>query len=454
MIAGVRSHPPAQAAIQSDRYLFFLILVVFLTTLLLGGAGDDYPLLGAIVQAGQLLLLAAIACVRGNRHGPLTRCGLAILVAAIALVLLQLVPLPFSTWSQLPGHTMAIRVLTVVGIPPTWRPLTLDTGYTIAAGLEVLPALAMFLATTRVDARRQRFLMTLVVAVAGLSAALGAVQRAAGASILFASQHAANAPGLLVNRNHEATFLLVAILLSPIAVSVVLPALHRIGRFAVAGAVILAFAGGTVATTSRAGLVVLPLAVTGAMLLIAGARPRLLPSLAVVGGIVAACWAGLHIPAVRLVLARFTPLDERALYWRDSEPAITAFWPLGSGIGTFTRVFPLYEQDTLIGGASINAAHNDYVQLLLEGGLPAALLIGAGIALLLWAMARLAMAQIPDAERRMGWAAAGAMIVILLHSIVDYPLRMMSLMAVMGLLAAILLGHADRRPDPHAGGSR
>lgn len=421
-------------------------LIVLAATLILGGAGDGYPMIGAAIQMAAIFLLALCAIAPGpSRFGAITRCGIVLIIAATLLPLLHLLPLPPALIPEVPGRDHAAAVWAMIGVDANWRPLSLDRGYTLDTMLELLPALGLFWAALLVGRRRQRALLAVVVAVAVISALVGVFQRASGVFYLFADAHDRNATGLFVNRNHQATFLLVAMVLVPAALSAV-TSLRGAARTGVIAAAALLFAGGVIATTSRAGLILLPLALAATAFLTLETRVR---AGALLGGIAALVIAGAIVAqnaAVRLVLARFAQVDERAIYWQDSIPAIRAFWPAGSGIGTFTRVFPIYEDDTLVAGTRINAAHNDYVQLLLEGGLPAAVLIVAGVALIGWAIIRLGRA--PPGEARLGQAAGAAIVIVLLHSIVDYPLRMLSMMAVLGLLAGVLLTGADRATDP------
>ncbi|MBB4153898.1 O-antigen ligase [Sphingomonas jinjuensis] len=353
-----------------------------------------------------------------------------LILAVAALPAIHLIPLPVTMWTALPGRAPALAILAAIGASPAPHPLSLDPAATLAAGLELIPGIAFFWAATRLSPQRQRALLAIVILVALVSALLGAFQRATGAVTIFADAHAPFGPGLFVNRNHQATLLLVAIVLTP--------AVMGPRRRAAIPIVLLLFAGGIVATTSRAGLALLLPALAIAALLSVERRPR--PRDVAIGGValavaVAAAWAS---GAVQLVATRFADGSERYAFWQATLAATRDFWPWGSGIATFDKIFPLYESDALIGPYRIPAAHNDFLQLLLEGGLPALVLIVAGIGLL--------TAAAHAARRRsLGQAAAAGLAILLIHSALDFPLRMMALSAVFGLLSGILLSAADRR---------
>jgi O-antigen ligase len=322
-----------------------------------------------------------------------------------------------------------LAILAAIEAAPAAHSLSFDPDATLVAGLELLPGVALFWAATRLSPPRQRALLAIVVAAALVSALLGAVQRATGSATIFADAHAAFGPGLFVNRNHQATLMLIAMVLTPVVAG---PAWRAAVPFA-----LLLFAGGVIATTSRAGLVLLPLAIALATILTFERRPgrRVLSiGLVAIALVAATAWAS---GAVQLVAARFADGTERYAFWHATLAATRDVWPWGSGIATFDAFYPLYEPDALIGPYRIPAAHNDYLQLLLEGGLPALVLMIAGLALLV-------AAAVTARHRPLARAATAGIAILLLHSAVDFPLRMMALSAVFGLLAGVLLSAADR----------
>jgi hypothetical protein len=110
--------------------------------------------------------------------------------------------------------------------------------------------------------------------------------------------------------------------------------------------------------------------------------------------------------------------------------AIPGNLPFGSGYGTFDIVYPSAETDTAISSTFINHAHNEPLELVLEGGIPAALAMFAYLALLAW--------RLPAARRsRLSVAALCGIGFVIIHSFVDYPLRSAGLIAVFALLNAI-----------------
>jgi O-antigen ligase len=118
------------------------------------------------------------------------------------------------------------------------------------------------------------------------------------------------------------------------------------------------------------------------------------------------------------------------------------YFPFGSGIGTFVEAYQIGEPDVLISEGYFNHAHDDYLELLMTGGVPALLLlivIGA-----LWGGCFIALLRGRKTERAapgfgrqiLGRAGLAVLAILALASVTDYPLRVPSLM-LYGTLASV-----------------
>lgn len=425
------------------RTLFFASAALLAITLLLGGAGADYPLTELAVEAAAIVLLAMMAWRSDVRFSGSLVAAAALL--AIAVPLLQLLPLPPGLWSSLPGRERTVELLGLIGEPLGWRPLTLDPEATWRSLLAMMPGLALLLAVLNLAARDRARLALLVVAFGIVGSLVGALQVAGGPRFaIVQSAHAGLGTGLFSNRNHQAAFLVAAILLCG-----ALGAAGKAGRPAIsrplAGAAILLMAAGVVATTSRAGALMVGVAVPVALLSLLGVQLRWRTALAAAAMLVAVALAGLQSSAGALVRERFAgaAADGRLLFWQDVPAAISAYWPAGSGIGTFPTVFQAVERLDFVTAAFVNNAHNDYLELAVEGGLIALLAILAGIATLALAVVR---GRFEDRRARLiARAAALAVLLLLLHSAVDYPLRMLAVAGLFGLLCGLLVPPAENQ---------
>lgn len=119
--------------------------------------------------------------------------------------------------------------------------------------------------------------------------------------------------------------------------------------------------------------------------------------------------------------------------------AAASYLPVGSGFGTFQSVYAAHETPATILSNYVNHAHNDWLELWLEGGLPAALLMAVFVLLFLVQALRVWNPRGPYAPHVLPRAASIGVLVLLLHSLAEYPLRMPALACIFALLLAIML---------------
>jgi O-antigen ligase len=131
-----------------------------------------------------------------------------------------------------------------------------------------------------------------------------------------------------------------------------------------------------------------------------------------------------------------TSISTRKEMLGRSIEAALEFGPVGSGLGSFAKVYPLFENPDSIDQTWVNHAHNDYLEIAVEWGLPGIALVA--IFLLWWLSAIWSMARAPNASL---YAKAGAIgsAAILLHSLVDFPLRTSAISSLFALCLALLL---------------
>ena len=117
----------------------------------------------------------------------------------------------------------------------------------------------------------------------------------------------------------------------------------------------------------------------------------------------------------------------RRVFALNTLRAIGDYWALGSGFGTFTLIYPSYEGKTGIFDEVVNHAHNDYLELILEGGIMfVAVLVLFAMALLL----KLIFGRIGNQQK----VALLGIVFLLLHSLVDFPLRTMAMAVTFSFL--------------------
>lgn len=378
------------------------------------------------------------------------------IVALLSLLLfaLHLVPLPAAIWSALPGREVLAGGFDLLGQRRPAIPLSVTPHHTLATLPTLVPALAVLAAMLLRSSFKTEWLTAALLLGTFAAVLLGALQVGSAdpqASGWYFYRHSnfGSATGFFANSNHMGALLLVSV---PFLVALVRRLRERSSSARAGSAgLILALAGllvlgvGMMLNGSLAVLLLgLPvLAMSAAML--KPQRMALRRQAVLAAGIsLAVVLAVLLTPfGARLVGEGSASLGGRGRMWSTTAQAIADFAPLGSGIGSFQEVYSLFEQPAAVTGTVVNHAHNDYLEILLETGVPGLILL---LLFLWWWVPRAAMMWRPHAADAFGQAAAIASGTLLLHSIVDYPLRMPALNAIFAACLAIMAMPRRQRP--------
>jgi O-antigen ligase len=137
--------------------------------------------------------------------------------------------------------------------------------------------------------------------------------------------------------------------------------------------------------------------------------------------------------------ASLKTLDGRLIAWHDMIPMLRRYALTGTGLGNFQWVFPAYQSDRLLYGWQ--HAHNDYLELAAELGVPAAAVLITSF-LSLWG-ASLSQADRKDFSSFVlvlgGLAGAGS---VALHGFSDFnfaiPANAMTFVLILGLVTRLL----------------
>lgn len=135
-----------------------------------------------------------------------------------------------------------------------------------------------------------------------------------------------------------------------------------------------------------------------------------------------------------LGIADFYMQDDRWTMTKNTWRAIQDHWMFGSGLGSFETVYSSYEFVEQIGVQYTHHAHNDVLELLLETGLVGALLM---IAVLVMIVRRFRHSLFTQ-------ACAFSIVVIILHSLLDYPMRTMAIGIVVFYLVTIVVSKKEQ----------
>ena len=429
--------------------------------LLLGGSAQG-------IWANAFLRLAAIAIIAwaliGRRDGPLpraTRQLLTLVGLALALVAIQLSPLPASVWFSLPGRGQFMHDFGLLGVDPGALPLSLAPYASIETLLALLPPLGMLAAMIGLRGYSASWLAAAPIAGTVGGVLLGVLQVTSGNPLtspwyLYPQSNFGVATGFFANSNHMATLLLVSIAFIAALGATVRERAKDVRMqsavMAVVGGGLVVVVLGLVLNGSLAGYGLGLPVILASLLMLLGARTRFAPAGLMVVGLGSLVAIGLlwTNPVGR---GAVTSVSSRQAISANSVELVREFGPVGSGLGTFDQVYRLGEDPAAVDRYYINHAHNDYLELALEMGLPGILLMLAFLAW--WGFSVWQMLRSPAADY---FAMAGAIgsAAILLHSAVDYPLRTAAMGAVLATCLVLVIqsrrtakSDSDLRPTRH-----
>src|SRR5262249_44275714 len=130
---------------------------------MLFGGGAGYGWSDAVVQLAALPLLAwALLRLTPSQLGRGGQWAIGLLCGMFAWPLLQLIPIPPSLWSGLPGRGEIAAAYEAAGMTLPWLPISLYPSATWVGLLSLLPATAIFLAMLSIERRSRRLLILLI----------------------------------------------------------------------------------------------------------------------------------------------------------------------------------------------------------------------------------------------------------------------------------------------------
>ena len=395
----------------------------------------------------------------------------ALLGGWFVFLVLQLIPLPQIIWTNLPGRELVAELDRLLGFDQ-WRPMSLVPTRTLNALTNLGVPLATLLGYLALRGRASKIATYAILSVAALNAAVGLLQVLGPSNFLY-FYHGNNnqtAVGLFANPNHAGVFG-AAIMVFIAAVAIELRPQTGARKSSNGSALPLLLYGLygfvfviAIMSASRAALItsVLALAATSAMLAIGpvkrwranrergkgralGQLPLAALSTAVIGVAIAVLFAlqG-RLPAFDQFVAEDQLGDFRFLVLPVLIDMSWIYFPVGSGVGTFENVYYIHEPDELLQPSYVNMAHNDWLQLVIEGG---AVAVAFLLALFGW-MALLLRRLIQGAKPELAIALASGVALVALAAWFDYALRtaLMQSVVILALLAVNDRSNPQNRP--------
>ncbi len=408
---------------------------------LLGGSSRPDAAQIVLLRPMAALYLIPIFIFLGRQDLSAIRAPLMFIGALGLWMLLQLIPLPAGLWQALPGREPVAEIGAQIGLADIWRPISLVPTRTLNASASLIVPLAALLVLAAAGASRRAILMVLA-ALGSLNALLGILQVIGGSSqalFFYEITNFGSAVGFFANHNHSAVFSSLTLVIIAFLATQPEFRFDRAWQKTLLAALFLLVLLAALVGLSRAGLLTTVLALGASALLFrigwakghrrrgqGGGQPSIKPvwALAVlaasIAGVIAIFLMFDRIPALNRVTESGTFDDLRWSLLPILGEMIAAYWLTGAGFGSFEEVYHIHEPASLMLPSYVNQAHNDWAQLLIEGGVPALAIlaiftvwVGRGI-LAMWR-------RNSSLARPVFWLTVAAIIVF--ASLADYPLR-------------------------------
>ena len=187
------------------------LLPLYLAACLVLGGSTEGIWTNLALQIGAIVLIAASLAAPADRAPRLARQLMAIIIGALILVVVQLVPLPPTLWTALPGRGFVVRGLIMTGQPLPWMPLSLAPVETLTSACFLLPPFAILLWIVRGGPLSLSATIGVMLGVGLAGAVLGLRQITSGGDLsLFFYQFSSwgKAPGFFANSSHMAALML------------------------------------------------------------------------------------------------------------------------------------------------------------------------------------------------------------------------------------------------------
>jgi len=367
---------------------------------------------------------------------------------------LQLIPFPPFVWTAIPGREVIIESYHLIGETLPWQPLSMAPEKTIFSIANVLPPIAIyFLVVHWSDRHEQDAAMWWFLMFATFTVLIGFAQKALpnGPLHFYGVTNETLAVGFFSNANHQATLLLMAI---PFAFAFVHNSFRqdhsqrKIMSYitVIALSMILTFTFGLIINTSVAGYMLMILAIILSALLFSNNIRRSFNLKICLLSMLIVPFVGIVLyDASNSVLGLGTISEKLAIngemsrghIYRQTLEIIPDYFMFGAGLGAYPDVYRLYETTSNVSRVFVPHAHNDYLEIMVDMGLLGGVMIIAFW--LWWAQTLLNLLRNGRRTSAVAKAASLAILLVLLHSFVDYPLRTIAIGTLFGFSLGLMV---------------
>lgn len=435
---------------------FYALIGAIIVSFLFGGASREaLNFHTAFNVTGWVGIIAIILFKKGNIFAHIPKAPLFIFLGLSLCIGISIIPLPSSWFSDSVIHQNILAERGLLNAPSSHLTLSLTPSETLRSFTAFGPPLFAMFVVSILGYRERQFIITLLMGLGVASIILGFTQLLTGADSSFYYWNITNrgfSVGIFANANHHSLF--VASLIPLFALQLIkntnkiMADNDNFGLLALYAALFALIILGILFGKSFITFSIAMIAILLSSLFISTPRkdtskswrPFFLGTILVIGLTVI---TGLmkHVgPNTHSIVSnnRFSRLDVHS----KSVSIFQDYMTNGTGLGSFNKIYPFYENPENVNLIFVNHAQNDALQFAVELGLPGVALL---VIFILWIIKSFYALVKNDAKYRGKHISRAAMVVVsivLLQSLMDYPLRT----PFLALIFAIMLTLAVTMP--------
>lgn len=441
-----------------DLWLFGILVIALLFALLTGGASREglhfHLVLNAYCWIGIFLILAFS---NATKVQSIPRTPLILLGVVIFWCILTMIPVPERLISDSQLKNTVINERRALDIKDTFMTLSYGPKETLRSLLAFGPPVFGFIAAFVLDKRLREWIVVVIILLGIMSLIIGFTQIFLGSNTDLYFWEITNrgfAVGVFANVNHQTSF---AALLIPLVLFVVSKSRKHmddrgIALRALLYGLLLFFIIGVVSGGSVAGYISAIFALIFSFFVLRNSEVKPLQSSRIertaysmgFGLVILMVFFSPWLSELGITslnqngeLGRIGMLKKAIIVIKDTNY-------IGTGLGTLEDVYRVYENPDLVTSIFVNHLHNDYVEWVLELGLPGLFILSV---FFVWLMKRCTIVFTSGFMKNDNLLPLCTLIsvsVMALHSIVDYPLRT----PVLAIITGVLLGVTAHISEP------
>lgn len=435
----------------------FRLSIIILLMFILGGTSQNFPLFKVPIYFLSLVLIGFSGYRKVFTESDWRSENLIWILSSFIIVALaiQLIPMPPEIWTRLPGRAVIVNGYQKLGMELPWQTATLSPEVTLQSSLGFLPPLAIFLYVTRIAKEIEiRIACRAIIGLAIVCVIFGGVQMVTKNPALYVYDitNLGFPTAMFSNTNHFATFLLMTIPLAYFYSASAFRSTHpsyvaRMARGSVFSGAVLIMLIGALSTQSLAGVLILSVIIPIFILMTylsdksQSHTRKVAVVFAIVSGVVGSfiIFDILSDGGVSKDILKSVSSDSytsRKAVYLQSPKLIQTYFPLGSGLGSFRETYALQETIDNVNGNFIPHAHNDYLEIIIEYGFWAFVFVGTFFVWMFQQYRRIILCLRSISPERL--FAFLAIVVVLLHSAVDYPMRTITISCYFAFCVGLL----------------